>query len=660
MITMKKEDNNDLKKVVDNIRALGIDMIDQAQSGHPGIVLGAAPIITTLYANHIKVDVKNDKWINRDRFVLSAGHGSALLYSVLFMAGYDIAFDEIKRFRQLDSITPGHPEFGVTKGVDVSTGPLGEGLATAVGMAVSECYLRQHFGKNLIDYYTYVLCGDGDLMEGISYEACSLAGLFELNKLIVLYDSNDVTLDGALSSSFNENIKQRFEAMNWNYILVSDGENLDSIDEAIQKAKSQTMNNKPTIIEIKTTIGKYSKNEATSIVHGTPLEEEDIREIKNKLGLREVPFTISLEAKNSFQEMIESRNRSKIEEWGEFVSKLSVEEKEEFELLLHNKMPIKIKDIYYNFPSDGKDSTRSVSGKVINSIANSYPFLIGGSADVSKSTTARINNTLDFSSNTSSGRNINFGVRENAMAAIANGIALSNLTPFVSTFFAFSDYLKPGLRMSALMDLPVIYVFSHDSIAVGEDGPTHQPVEQLTALRAIPNFDTYRPADANEVIGTYKAILELRKPAAIILGRNKVQIQESTSSSEVIKGAYIVKKELKKLEAIIIATGEELELAMKIYNNLLEKGYGIRLVSMPSISRFEKNDEKYKREILPDHIKTFVIEASSSLSWYKYVKSDDFLFTIDSFGESGKREDVLRKYGFTVEKIQGQIERLLR
>lgn len=660
MITMKKEDNNDLKKVVDNIRALGIDMIDQAQSGHPGIVLGAAPIITTLYANHIKVDVKNDKWINRDRFVLSAGHGSALLYSVLFMAGYDIAFDEIKRFRQLDSITPGHPEFGVTKGVDVSTGPLGEGLAMAVGMAVSECYLRQHFGKNLIDYYTYVLCGDGDLMEGISYEACSLAGLFELNKLIVLYDSNDVTLDGALSSSFNENIKQRFEAMNWNYILVSDGENLDSIDEAIQKAKSQTMNNKPTIIEIKTTIGKYSKNEATSIVHGTPLEEEDIREIKNKLGLREVPFTISLEAKNSFQEMIESRNRSKIEEWGEFVSKLSVEEKEEFELLLHNKMPIKIKDIYYNFPSDGKDSTRSVSGKVINSIANSYPFLIGGSADVSKSTTARINNTLDFSSNTSSGRNINFGVRENAMAAIANGIALSNLTPFVSTFFAFSDYLKPGLRMSALMDLPVIYVFSHDSIAVGEDGPTHQPVEQLTALRAIPNFDTYRPADANEVIGTYKAILELRKPAAIILGRNKVQIQESTSSSEVIKGAYIVKKELKKLEAIIIATGEELELAMKIYNNLLEKGYGIRLVSMPSISRFEKNDEKYKREILPDHIKTFVIEASSSLSWYKYVKSDDFLFTIDSFGESGKREDVLRKYGFTVEKIQGQIERLLR
>ena len=660
MITMKKEDNNDLKKVVDNIRALGIDMIDQAQSGHPGIVLGAAPIITTLYANHIKVDVKNDKWINRDRFVLSAGHGSALLYSVLFMAGYDIAFDEIKRFRQLDSITPGHPEFGVTKGVDVSTGPLGEGLATAVGMAVSECYLRQHFGKNLIDYYTYVLCGDGDLMEGISYEACSLAGLFELNKLIVLYDSNDVTLDGALSSSFNENIKQRFEAMNWNYILVSDGENLDSIDEAIQKAKSQTMNNKPTIIEIKTTIGKYSKNEATSIVHGTPLEEEDIREIKNKLGLREVPFTISLEAKNSFQEMIESRNRSKIEEWGEFVSKLSVEEKEEFELLLHNKMPIKIKDIYYNFPSDGKDSTRSVSGKVINSIANSYPFLIGGSADVSRSTTARINNTLDFSSNTSSGRNINFGVRENAMAAIANGIALSNLTPFVSTFFAFSDYLKPGLRMSALMDLPVIYVFSHDSIAVGEDVPTHQPVEQLTALRAIPNFDTYRPADANEVIGTYKAILELRKPAAIILGRNKVQIQESTSSSEVIKGAYIVKKELKKLEAIIIATGEELELAMKIYNNLLEKGYGIRLVSMPSISRFEKNDEKYKREILPDHIKTFVIEASSSLSWYKYVKSDDFLFTIDSFGESGKREDVLRKYGFTVEKIQGQIERLLR
>lgn len=657
MIGIKKEEPSDIKKIIDNIRALGIDMIDEAKSGHPGIVLGAAPIIATLYANHIKVDINDDKWINRDRFVMSAGHGSALLYSTLFMAGYSIPFEELKKFRQLDSLTPGHPEYGVTKGVDVSTGPLGEGLATSVGIAISECYLRQHFGKDVINYYTYVLCGDGDLMEGISYEACSLAGLLGLNKLIVLYDSNDVTLDGALKTSFNENIKNRFESMNWNYLLVNDGENTDSIDEAINKAKSQS--DKPTIIEIKTTIGKYSKNEGTSTVHGSPLEKEDITDIKNKLGLRDISFTISLEAKNSFQEKIVSRNSKIIEEWYSKYNSLNSTELQEFEKLVNNRRPIKIKDIYYNSPEDGKDATRNVSGKVINSIANTYPFIIGGSADVSKSTTARINDTLDFSASTPNGKNINFGIRENAMAAIANGMALCNLTPFVSTFFSFSDYLKPGIRMSALMNLPVIYVFTHDSISVGEDGPTHQPVEQLVSLRSIPNFDTYRPADANEVIGAYKAILELRKPAALVLGRNKVTIQESTSSSEVIKGAYIVKKENKKLEGIIIATGEELELAMSVYNNLLEKGYGIRLVSMPSMSRFEENTQEYKDEILPKNVKTFVIEAASSMSWYKYVKDNNYLFTVDTFGASGKRKDVLEKYGLTVENIQPQIEKLL-
>ena len=652
----KKEEPNDIKKIVDNIRALGIDMISEAKSGHPGIVLGAAPIISTLYANHIKVDIENDKWINRDRFVMSAGHGSALLYSTLFMSGFDISFEELKKFRQLDSLTPGHPEYGVTKGVDVSTGPLGEGIATSVGMAISECYLRQYFGKDIINYFTYVLCGDGDLMEGVSYEACSLAGLLELNKLIVLYDSNDVTLDGALKTSFNENIKNRFEAMNWNYILVSDGENTDSIDDAINKAK--TSSKKPTIIEIKTTIGKYSKNEGTSTVHGAPLDEEDIISIKKKLGLREVPFTISLEAKNALQEKIVNRNSKIIEEWNSKYNSLEKETLSELENLFNNK-PIKITNIDYSFPEDGKDSTRSVSGKIINSIATTYPFLIGGSADVSKSTNARINDTLDFSANTPGGRNINFGIRENAMAAIANGIALSGMTPFVSTFFSFSDFLKPGLRMSALMNLPVIYVFTHDSISVGEDGPTHQPVEQLVALRSIPNFDTYRPADANEVIGAYKAILELRKPAAIVLGRNKVTIQDSTSSSAVIEGAYIVKKELKKLEAVIISSGEELELAIQVYENLLEKGYGVRLVSMPSMSRFEKNSLDYKKEILPDGVKTFVIEASSSMSWYKYVDGDDYLFTINEFGASGKKKDVFEKFGLTVENIQQKIENKL-
>ena len=655
----KKEEDTNLKKIIDNIRVLGIDMINEAKSGHPGIVLGAAPIIATLYANHMKIDIENDKWVDRDRFVMSSGHGSALLYATLFMAGFDIPFDEIKKFRTLDSLTPGHPEYGVTKGVDVTTGPLGEGFATSVGMAISECYLRQYFGKDIINHYTYVLCGDGDLMEGVSYEASSIAGNLELNKLIVLYDSNNVTLDGALKTSFDENIKERFESMNWNYILVSDSEDLDGINDAIEKAKSDT-NDKPTLIEIKTTIGKYSKNQGTSLVHGSPLDEEDIVSIKTTLGLREVPFAISLEAKDAMRERICERNKDCIAAWNEKILSMDENLRRDFDFYMNNKLPVKISNINYVYPTDGKDSTRNVSGKVINSVAETYPFLLGGSADVSKSTMARINNTLDFSASTPNGRNINFGVRENAMASIANGMALSNITPYLPTFFAFSDFLKPGIRLSALMDLPVIYVFSHDSISVGEDGPTHEPVEQLAALRCMPNFDVYRPADANETIGAYKAVLELRKPAAIVLGRNKVTIDENTSSSGVIKGAYIVRKEKKDLEAVIISSGEEVELAIKVYDALLEKGYSVRVVSMPSMSRFEKNEESYKIEILPASVKTFVIEASSSLSWYKYVKNDDYLFTIDTFGTSGKREDVLRKYGFTVNKITKDIEKLLK
>lgn len=657
MINNEENEEKDIFKVIDNIRALGIDMISEAKSGHPGIVLGAAPIIATLYTNHIKVKQDEPNWINRDRFVMSAGHGSALLYATLFMSGYDIPFEEIKNFRKINSLTPGHPEYGVTNGVDVSTGPLGQGFATSVGMAISERFLRNYFGDKIINHYTYVLCGDGDLMEGISYEAASLAGHLNLNKLIVLYDSNGITLDGELKTSFEEDIKTRFEAMNWNYILVDDGEDTEALDNAIIEAKKSL--SKPTIIEIKTIIGMYSKNEGTCKVHGSPLDLEDINNIKERLGLRQIPFAISLETQNEMKEFIYDRNAKEYRDWVEEVEKLDDKKKSELELLINNDKPVKIQEIDYDYPEDGKDSTRNVSGKIINSIAKTYPFLIGGSADVSKSSMARILNTDDFCLVTPSGRNINFGIREHAMGAIANGIALSGMTPFVSTFFSFSDYLKPAMRMSALMNLPVIYVFSHDSISVGEDGPTHQPIEQLAALRAMPNFDTYRPADANETIGAYKAILELRKPAAIVLGRNKVKIEESTSSSNVINGAYIVQKELNDLEAIIITSGEELELTMKVYNNLIEKGYGIRIVSMPSMERFEANSNEYKNEILPAGVKTFVIEASASLSWYKYVKDKSYMFTIDEFGKSGSKESVLDYFGFSVENIEKQIEEKL-
>ena len=656
----KKEEvsveDNHLNKIIENIRAIGIDMINEAKSGHPGIVLGAAPIIATLYNNHIKVDQSNDKWLNRDRFIMSAGHGSALLYSTLFMAGFDIPYEELRRFRKLDSLTPGHPEYGVTKGVDISTGPLGQGIATSVGFAISERFLRSYFGENIFNYNTYVLCGDGDLMEGMSYEAASLAGRLQLNKLIVLYDSNNVTLDGGLNNSFNEDIKTRFESMNWNYFLVDDGEDTNKIDESINLAKQSI--DKPSIIEIKTIIGKFSKNEGTCKVHGSPLDAEDLSLVKQKLNVRDTPFAISLEAKDSMKNNIVNRNMQSIIDWKENIKLLSEDKKKDLDLLINNYDPIKILDIDYAYPEDGKDSTRNVSGKVINSIAKHYPFLIGGSADVSKSSMAKIIETEDNTLETPLGRNINFGIRENAMAAVANGIALSNMTPFVSTFFSFSDYLKPTLRMSALMNLPVIYVFSHDSISVGEDGPTHQPIEQLASLRSLPNFDTYRPSDANETIGSYKAILELRKPAAIVLGRNKVKIEENTKSSEVIKGAYIVEKEINNLDAIIITSGEELELTMNVYYSLIEKGYGIRIVSMPSMSRFNVQSKEYQEEILPKGIKTFVIERSASLSWYKYT-TEEYMFTIDEFGKSGNAKELDQYFGFDKETIIEKIERKL-
>lgn len=649
------DQNYDMKKVVDNIRALGIDMINEAKSGHPGIVLGASPIITTLYMNHMKINTKDDKWLNRDRFVMSAGHGSALLYSTLFMAGFDIPFEELKRFRKIDSITPGHPEVGVTPGVDVSTGPLGEGFATSVGIALSERFLRDYFGSDVFNYYTYVLCGDGDLMEGVSYEAASLAGTLNLNKLIVLYDSNNVTLDGNLNISFSEDIKKRFEAMNWNYLYVEDAEDYMKINEAIEVAKESI--DKPTIIEIKSVIGKYSKNEGTCLVHGSPLDMEDTLEIKRKLNLRETPFSISQEVKDLMSNQILERNESLIENWNKAVENLDESKKKDL-ALLNNHEPVKLMEINYDYPPDGKDSTRNVSGKILNSIAKHYPFLIGGSADVSRSTMAKITDTEANSLMNPAGRNINFGIRENAMASIANGIALSNLTPFVSTFFSFSDFLKPGIRMSALMNLPVIYVFTHDSITVGEDGPTHQPIEQLAMLRAIPNFDTYRPSDANETIGAYKAILTTRKPSAIILGRNKVKIQEKTSSSEVINGAYILEEERGNLDAVIITSGEELELAMEVYQGLIEKGYGIRVVSMPSMERFEKQSNDYQEKIIPGDAKVFVIERSASLSWYKYTNKDN-MFTIDEFGSSGNKSEVDKKYNFTKEYIERKIEEKL-
>lgn len=646
---IKKKDANPLdKKVGDNIRGLGIDMISEAGSGHPGIVLGAAPIIATLYQNHLKIDTNNPNWINRDRFVMSAGHGSALLYATLHMAGYNITLDDLKKFRKLDSITPGHPEL-ITPGVDCATGPLGQGIANAVGMAIGEKYLSSLLKDGVIDFNTYALCGDGDLMEGISYEALSLAGKLKLNKLILLYDSNGISLDGDTNTTFTDNIKLRFESIGWNVITVSDPEDLTLVNDAFIKAKTSDL---PTIIEFKTTIGKYSRLEGTKAVHGSVLDSEDVKEIKEKLGLRDIPFQISSEASTYFSENIITRCNAEIEEWMGRISSLSEEEKEILNELDNSKKSVKLKDLYYDIPDDNREATRVTSGKILNAIAKSYKLLIGGSADVASSTYAKLNDYED--------RTINFGVREHAMGGIANGLALVGLTPFVSTFLSFSDYLKPAIRMSAMMNLPVIYVFTHDSITVGEDGPTHQPVEQLISLRSIPNLNVYRPIDANEVLGSYKSIFDTREPSVIVLSRNKVNILDSTKVGEVKNGAYILKEELKRLDAILISSGEDAELTLEVANLLTEKGIDTRVVSMPSIERFKKMGKEYINNLLPDKSKTFVIEASSPYSWYQFVSDESHLFTMNTFGSSGNYKDVLNKYNFDAKYIENRIEELLK
>lgn len=650
----------DENKIVDNIRSLGIDMIDQAKSGHPGIVLGAAPIIYTLYGRHLNINPKEPNWINRDRFVLSAGHGSALLYATLFMAGYNLTLEDLKHFRQLGSITPGHPEYNVTPGVDMSTGPLGQGLASAVGMAIAEKYLGTHFNsKNkVINYYTYVLCSDGDLMEGISYEAASLAGHLKLNKLIVLYDSNSVSLDGPTNITFTENVQARFIAMNWNTIIVSDGNNINEISKALDKAK---ISDKPTLIEVKTTIGKYSKYQGTNKVHGSPLEEEDLQNIKKTLNIRDVPFSVSNDAISALQTKIIDRYELLHKEWMNAFNSLDKNLQEELVSIINKETDIPLKELEFDLPETDHEATRVTGGKILNAIAKVTPFLMGGSADLASSTKTKLINETDFASTNYSGRNINFGVREHAMGAILNGLALSGIRPFGSTFLAFADYLKPAIRLGALMNLPVIYIFTHDSISVGEDGPTHQPVEQLTMLRSIPNLEVFRPADANEVIGTYKAIMAKKSgPSAIILGRNDIPILENTKVKEIKNGAYIVKDEITKLTAIIIASGEEVALALDIAQSLGEKGYGIRVVSMPSIERYETTKEEYQELILPATIKKFVIEKGTSHPWYKYVYNENYLFNINTFGASGTYTDLNNQYGYDKKVIEEKIEKLIK
>ena len=661
MLNPKKEENDiNEEKIVDQIRSLGIDMIAEAKSGHPGIVLGAAPIIYSLYAHHLRIDPGHPDFFNRDRFIMSAGHGSALLYATLYMAGYPLSLDDLKSFRKIDSKTPGHPEYGVTPGVDMTTGPLGQGFATAVGIAMAESNLRARFNngkKEIIDFYTYVLCGDGDLMEGISYEASSLAGTLKLNKLIVLYDSNNVCLDGSTSQCFTEDVMKRFISQGWNVITVLDGNNVASIDAAITEAKLSS--DKPTLIEIKTVIGKYSKLEGSHLVHGKPLEKEDISAIKQKMQIRDIPFTISQKTMDDFQSFIYDRCKNLYEKFEKMI--MDLDKKDELLDFVYGNKSYDIKDIIYEPPEEKWESTRVTSGKILSSLVPKFPTVIGGSADLFSATMTYVNDVGDFTSDNYDGKNIFFGVREHAMGAILNGFALCGFHPYGSTFLSFSDYMRPSIRLSAMMDLPVTYIFTHDSISVGEDGATHQPVEQLASLRVVPNLEVFRPADANEVIGIYRTIFEKNSgPSVIALSRNKTPILETTKINEVSKGGYIVLEPEGKISGILIATGEEVHLAIEVANRLKTKGMNLRVVSMPCIKRFLEQEQEYIDSVLPVEVRKIVIEAASSMSWNSLVFNKKYLITLDTFGVSGRQEDVYKKYGFDLEHLEEKIENLLK
>lgn len=648
------------KKCVNTLRSLAIDMIYNAGSGHPGISLDAAPIMYTLFKNHLNISLEDDKWINRDRFVLSCGHASALLYSALYLCGC-LKLNDIKNYRQINSRTPGHPEYNKTPYVDMTTGPLGQGFATSVGLALSEKYLhaickKQINSNKIIDHYTYCLCSDGDLMEGISYETASFAGCNKLGKLIVLYDSNDTSLDGKTNKTFTENIKMRFESMNWQYICVKNGEDTDEIDNAIKLAKET--DDKPSIIEVKTIIGIGSKYQNTNIIHGLKLTEKDCLELKTKYGFRNIPFIVPKDSFEYFKENFERRVKGKYLEWYNIFKEMSSNKK--LVPFLNNLFGVDIKiNLNVNELEKLDIDLRTLNGIIMNKISEiSYNFL-GGSADLSSSCKTYLVSGKD-NLEVAFGKNIWYGVREGGMASISLGLALSNLLPFTSTFLAFSDYMRPAMRLACMMNLSVTYIFTHDSIFIGPDGATHQPVEQLGNLRSIPNMIVYRPADKVELLSCWEMILKLKKPASLILPRDDTKYKIKSSKTGTKKGAYIVKKELGHLNGIIIATGTEVGVAVKISDELEKQGINIRVISMPSRELYEKADASYKTEIIPIGVKVIVLEAGSKIGWEGFVYNKKYLITIDEFGVSGNTFDIKKQYGFDYDTLKERIIKLIK
>lgn len=650
---------------INTLRMLGVDMVNEANSGHPGIVLGAAPMAYTLFSKHLMYNPQAPKWFNRDRFVLSAGHGSALLYSLLHLAGYNLTLEDLKGFRQWGSITPGHPEYKHTEGVELTSGPLGQGMAMGAGIAVAERYLSGLINKKdftLVDHYTYVLCGDGDLQEGVTQESMSLAGHMGLDKLIVLFDSNDIQLDGPVADANSEDTQKKYESMNWHYLLVKDGEDINAINNAIQQAKDNK--EQPTIIEIKTIIGFGSPDAGSSKTHGAPIGAEKTVLTRKTFQYDHQPFEVPSEVYDDFNQKNKTKGLAKFKEWNALLDKYKVAYPKEHELLesiINDTFEVDFDEVFNQYEKKASIATRASSGQLLDKLQEANPLMIGGSADLSSSTKVKGING-NFTKENPSGRNINFGVREHAMAAMVNGITLSGLRGFSGGFFIFSDYMKPSMRLAALMGIPSIFVFTHDSVAVGEDGPTHEPVEQLAGLRAMPNMNVIRPADVNEVMGAWKVALTSKDtPTSIILTRQDVRTLENASIDHTAKGGYIISQEANQLDAIIIASGSEVSLAIDVQESLLKDNIDVRVVSLPSFELFDQQDEKYRNSVLPStNDKRIAIEMGATLGWHKYTGLGGLNITIDTFGASAKGEEVIEKFGFNVSEVSEQIKQYLK
>ncbi len=649
---------------VATIRSLCIDEINKANSGHPGMALGSAPILYTLWTRHLVADPKDPEWFNRDRFVLSAGHASALLYAMLHLSGYELSLDDLKSFRQLGSLTPGHPEYHWTKGVDATSGPLGQGIAQAVGMAMAEESVRANYpeGEKIMNHYTYALCGDGCLQEGISQEAISLAGHQKLNRLILFYDANQVTLDGALDLSFSEQVKARFIASEWNVLEVNDGNDIEAIDKAIVEAKKSK--DKPTMILVHTVIGYGSSKQGTSKVHGSPLGAEDGKHAKvDVYGFDHEDFYIPEEVRKEFANTFIKRGQKAHEEYNKaleaYKAKHSVDY-QRFVSLVNLDVDKYIPEVMPTFEKGSSTSTRVASGKALNAFMLKLPNLFGGSADVAGSVMTKLDGGVNFEPGHREGHNVNWGIREFAMASAQNGILLhGGLRTYVGCFAVFSDYMKPAIRMAALSHLPAIYLFSHDSIAVGEDGPTHQPIEQLAMLRSIPNTRVIRPCDERETYAAWAEALRSKKtPTALILSRQNLPLLEGSSAEGLAKGAYIVSKEEKKEMFEIIATGSEVSLAVEAQKLLKEQGVDVRVISMPSWELFEEQSEEYKKSVMSlPREKRISVEMLSTFGWDRYAAHH---MGMDTFGASAPAKDVIKKFDFTANRLADLVLKIVK